>query len=171
VSEVTYPVPEQGGKHRVRAPVPAAQDHPTAISQDTTKLIITLRKDLAEQGLDAGPHTIAWPTAPPPATAYVARPKATPGQPHHRHPQPRPHRPRRRRRQSHPPPRREAPSHRHRPDPRPDAHPGPGHPRHQRHHRRTAAPAHPRHHPQLPATGRPPGPPPGTLRTRKNPEP
>src|SRR6201993_632965 len=33
---------------------------PSAISQDTAELIITLRKDLAGQGLDAGPQTIAW---------------------------------------------------------------------------------------------------------------
>ena len=33
---------------------------PAAISQDTVALIIRLRKELAGQGLDAGPHTIAW---------------------------------------------------------------------------------------------------------------
>jgi transposase InsO family protein len=33
---------------------------PNAISGDTAGLIIRLRKDLAGQGLDAGPHTIAW---------------------------------------------------------------------------------------------------------------
>jgi transposase InsO family protein len=33
---------------------------PTAISQDTVELIIGLRKELSGQGLDAGPHTIAW---------------------------------------------------------------------------------------------------------------
>ena len=33
---------------------------PSAISRDTAGLIITLRKDLAGQGLDAGPQTIAW---------------------------------------------------------------------------------------------------------------
>jgi transposase InsO family protein len=33
---------------------------PAAISKDTVELIIRLRKDLAGQGLDAGPHTIAW---------------------------------------------------------------------------------------------------------------
>jgi transposase InsO family protein len=33
---------------------------PAAISEDTVELIIRLRKDLAGQGLDAGPHTIAW---------------------------------------------------------------------------------------------------------------
>jgi transposase len=33
---------------------------PNAISAETADLIITLRKDLAGQGLDAGPHTIAW---------------------------------------------------------------------------------------------------------------
>ena len=33
---------------------------PAAISQDTVALIIRLREELAGQGLDAGPHTIAW---------------------------------------------------------------------------------------------------------------
>jgi transposase InsO family protein len=33
---------------------------PTAISDATVGLIVRLRKDLAGQGLDAGPHTIAW---------------------------------------------------------------------------------------------------------------
>jgi transposase InsO family protein len=33
---------------------------PNAISDDTVELIIRLRKELAGQGLDAGPHTIAW---------------------------------------------------------------------------------------------------------------
>ena len=33
---------------------------PTAISQDVVELIVVLRKDLAGQGLDAGPDTIAW---------------------------------------------------------------------------------------------------------------
>jgi transposase InsO family protein len=33
---------------------------PNAISDDTVGLIIRLRKELAGQGLDAGPHTIAW---------------------------------------------------------------------------------------------------------------
>ncbi len=33
---------------------------PTAISADTVELIIRLRKELTEQGLDAGPDTIAW---------------------------------------------------------------------------------------------------------------
>jgi transposase len=80
---------------------------PTAIGEDTVELIIRLRKELAGQGLDAGPHTIAWPAATltglqaqldaftevyntrrphrslphraTPATAYAARPKAVPG--------------------------------------------------------------------------------------------
>jgi transposase len=33
---------------------------PTAVSPDTAALIVRLRKELAGQGLDAGPHTIAW---------------------------------------------------------------------------------------------------------------
>jgi transposase InsO family protein len=33
---------------------------PTAIAAGTARLIIGLRKELAGQGLDAGPHTIAW---------------------------------------------------------------------------------------------------------------
>ena len=33
---------------------------PRAISADTADLIIRLRKELSEQGLDAGPHTICW---------------------------------------------------------------------------------------------------------------
>src|SRR5262249_47001777 len=33
---------------------------PTAVSPDTVLLIVSLRKELAGQGLDAGPHTIAW---------------------------------------------------------------------------------------------------------------
>lgn len=33
---------------------------PSAISPDTVELIVRLRKDLSGQGLDAGPHTIAW---------------------------------------------------------------------------------------------------------------
>ena len=33
---------------------------PTAISDQAVELIIALRKELAGQGLDAGPHTIAW---------------------------------------------------------------------------------------------------------------
>ena len=33
---------------------------PSAISAGTGELIVRLRKDLAGQGLDAGPHTIAW---------------------------------------------------------------------------------------------------------------
>jgi transposase InsO family protein len=33
---------------------------PTAISPDVVELILRLRKQLAEQGLDAGPETISW---------------------------------------------------------------------------------------------------------------
>ena len=33
---------------------------PSAIPGDTVELVARLRKELAGQGLDAGPHTIAW---------------------------------------------------------------------------------------------------------------
>src|SRR5690348_7473136 len=33
---------------------------PRAISAKTAELIVRLRKELAGQGLDAGPHTICW---------------------------------------------------------------------------------------------------------------
>jgi transposase InsO family protein len=33
---------------------------PSAIAAEAAELIVSLRKDLAGQGLDAGPHTIAW---------------------------------------------------------------------------------------------------------------
>jgi len=33
---------------------------PAAVSDDAVQLIIALRKELSGQGLDAGPHTIAW---------------------------------------------------------------------------------------------------------------
>jgi hypothetical protein len=33
---------------------------PGAIPDSTAELIVRLRKELAGQGLDAGPHTIAW---------------------------------------------------------------------------------------------------------------
>jgi transposase InsO family protein len=36
------------------------QTSPGAISSDTAELIVRLRKELAERGLDAGPHTICW---------------------------------------------------------------------------------------------------------------
>jgi hypothetical protein len=40
---------------------------PAAIPDSTVELIVRLRKELAGQGLDAGPHTIAWhPGTPPP---------------------------------------------------------------------------------------------------------
>jgi transposase InsO family protein len=34
--------------------------HPRPSADDTVELIVGLRKELAGQGLDAGPHTIAW---------------------------------------------------------------------------------------------------------------
>ena len=33
---------------------------PSALIPGTVELIVALRKELAGQGLDAGPHTIAW---------------------------------------------------------------------------------------------------------------
>jgi transposase InsO family protein len=33
---------------------------PKAVSHETVELIVSLRKELSGQGLDAGPHTIAW---------------------------------------------------------------------------------------------------------------
>ena len=53
-----------------------------------------------------------------PATAYTARPKASPGNRDRRHPRPRPRRHHRHHRHRHPPPRRPALPHRRRPDPR-----------------------------------------------------
>src|ERR1700692_3223204 len=44
------------GVARSRWPKPP----PAAISPDTAELITRLRKELAGQGLDAGPQTIAW---------------------------------------------------------------------------------------------------------------
>jgi transposase InsO family protein len=54
---------------------------PSAISPGTVELIIGLRKDLAGQGLDAGPDTIAWhlahhhqiPVSPATISRYLAR--------------------------------------------------------------------------------------------------
>jgi hypothetical protein len=53
------PLPGRG-RGGVRAAVPAAEDLPSAISPGTVELITGLRKELSGQGLDAGPHTIAW---------------------------------------------------------------------------------------------------------------
>ena len=36
------------------------QSSPSAVSHATVELIVRLRKDLADRGLDAGPHTICW---------------------------------------------------------------------------------------------------------------
>src|ERR1700744_4010577 len=47
---------EAGFQPRSRRP----RSSPSAISPGTTELIVALRKDLAGQGLDAGPHTICW---------------------------------------------------------------------------------------------------------------
>ncbi|MGW1346597.1 integrase core domain-containing protein [Kribbella sp. NPDC002412] len=90
-----------------------------------------------------------------PATAYAARPKATPstdrtGEVHRRVRTDRVDDTRRR----HPPRQRPAPAHRHRPNPRPNprhpAHPGSRHPRRRRRHRRTSPRTHPRPHQGLP---------------------
>ena len=64
---------------------------PSAISADTADLIIRLRKELAGQGLDAGPQTIAWHLAAPPPGQGVGgdrQPVPDPGRAGH--PQPRP---------------------------------------------------------------------------------
>ena len=54
------PVPGRG-RGGVRAAVPAAEDLTAAPSRTTAvSLIFELRKELAGQGLDAGPHTIGW---------------------------------------------------------------------------------------------------------------
>jgi hypothetical protein len=58
---------EAEGRGRVRAPLPSPEDLPTAIPDDVVELIVRLRKQLAEQGLDAGPDTIAWHLRPPSA--------------------------------------------------------------------------------------------------------
>ena len=53
------PVPGRG-RGGVRVAVPAPKTFPNAIAPGIAELIVRLRKDLAGQGLDAGPHTIAW---------------------------------------------------------------------------------------------------------------
>ena len=45
--------------------------HRTRSAADTVELIVRLRKELAGQGLDAGPDTIAWHLAPPPPASTV----------------------------------------------------------------------------------------------------
>ena len=147
---------------------------PKAMSEATVELIVRLRKELAGQGLDAGPHTICWhlrhhhqvtvsaSTATPvpgpplhPRHRLRGPAQGRPQQPGHRHPRPRPHRPHRHQRRRHPPPRRAALPHRRRKNPRPNprdhARPGPAHPDRRRRHRRAATPAHPQPSPQLPA--------------------
>ena len=94
-----------------------------------------------------------------PATAYTARPKATPGD----HATDTHYRVRHDRVDNtgsrHPARRRPPAPHRHRPNPRPNprppAHPRPRHPRHQRRHRRTPPRTHPRPHQRLPTHRRP----------------
>ena len=55
------------GRGRVRAPVPAtARPHPARPPPDVVDLILRLRKELTDAGLDAGPDTIAWHLEPPP---------------------------------------------------------------------------------------------------------
>ena len=54
------PVPGRG-RGGIRAPVAGGpKTSPAAISDDTVDLIVGLRKELAGQGLDAGPDTICW---------------------------------------------------------------------------------------------------------------
>src|ERR1017187_8963720 len=73
---------------RSRRPVTS----PRAIPDSTAELIVWLRKDLAGQGLDAGPHTIAWhlqhhhQTRVSPATIsrYLARAGLVPPEPRKR---------------------------------------------------------------------------------------
>src|ERR1700729_1934112 len=53
---------------------------PAAIPASTAGLIIELRKDLAGQGLDAGPQTIAWHLPPPhPGVTGDSQPLPGPG--------------------------------------------------------------------------------------------
>jgi hypothetical protein len=53
------PVCGRGGSG-VRATVAAAADVPAGLLRCSVSLITELRKELAGQGLDAGPHTICW---------------------------------------------------------------------------------------------------------------
>jgi hypothetical protein len=54
----TLPARDQAeGKPRSRRP----RSSPPAIRPGVVELIVWLRKELAAQGLDAGPHIIAWP--------------------------------------------------------------------------------------------------------------
>ena len=99
-----------------------------------------------------------------PATAYAARPKATPRPDRTSNfPPPDPHRQDRRLRHRHPALQRAPAPHRDRPNPRPNPRhphrPRPAHPRRQHRQRRTPLRPHPRPpQPRLPPTGRPPGP-------------
>ena len=57
---------------------------PRAIAAGTVELIVRLRKELAEQGLDAGPHTITWhlaPAAPSPGHGLGRDRQPDPGPP------------------------------------------------------------------------------------------
>ena len=47
---------EAAFKHRSRRPAPVTGGHPP----EAVELVLRLRKQLAEQGLDAGAHTIGW---------------------------------------------------------------------------------------------------------------
>ena len=48
------------GRGGVRARSRRPKTAPNAVSPGTVELIVALRKELAGQGLDAGPDTIAW---------------------------------------------------------------------------------------------------------------
>ena len=124
-------------------------DQPTSIAA-----LQALLDSFAEEYNHRRPHR-SLPHRATPATAYTARPKATPGDRDERHPRPPPPRPGRQERQDHPSPRRPALLHRHRPNPhpnpRPHPRPGPRHPHHRRRHRRTPPRTHPRPHQALPS--------------------
>ncbi len=66
---------------------------PAAISADTVELIVALRKELAGQGLDAGPDTICWhlrhhhqvSVAPATVSRYLTRYRLVVAEPRARH--------------------------------------------------------------------------------------
>jgi len=54
------PVPSDEGEAAFEPRSRRPRTSPTAIPDTTVELIVRLRKELSGQGLDAGPHTIAW---------------------------------------------------------------------------------------------------------------